>query len=386
MTINLSQEEVYRYNRHLILPEFGVKGQQKLKKSSVLVVGAGGLGSPALSYLVAAGVGRVGIVDFDVVDSSNLQRQILHSTSTIGKSKLESAHQRLRDLNPEVKFDLINDHLTSENALEIFKNYDVVADGTDNFPTRYLVNDACVLTGKPNIYASIFRFDGQISVFNYEDGPCYRCIYSEPPPPGLVPSCAEGGVLGVLPGVVGSIQANETIKVLTGIGTPAKGRLIMYDALNLKFKELKLRKDPSCKVCGENPEVTELIDYEFFCSGENSLGTDDLPIPELTVEELQGKINSEDNSFTLVDVRDDYEREIADLPTGLACQQIPVKVIANHLDQFDKAKKYIVFCRTGNRSYQASQVLKKNGIENVFNLKGGILQWAEKIDKKMLKY
>ena len=269
MAINLSQEEVYRYNRHLILPEFGIKGQQKLKKSSVLVVGAGGLGSPVLLYLVAAGVGRIGIVDFDVVDSSNLQRQILHGTSTVGKSKLDSAFQKLRDLNPEVKFDLINDRLTAENALEIFKNYDVVADGTDNFPTRYLVNDACVLTNKPNVYASIFRFDGQISVFNYQDGPCYRCIYSEPPPPGLVPSCAEGGVLGVLPGVVGSIQANETIKVLTGIGTPAKGRLLMYDAFNLKFKELKLRKDINCKVCSDNPEVTELIDYEFFCGGDD---------------------------------------------------------------------------------------------------------------------
>jgi molybdopterin/thiamine biosynthesis adenylyltransferase/rhodanese-related sulfurtransferase len=383
----LSQAEISRYSRHIILPEVGPKGQETLKNSSVLLIGAGGLGCPLALYLTAAGIGRIGIVDFDVVDDTNLQRQVLYGESQIGKSKLQSAKERLLDLNPHVKFELFEERLTSDNAIEIFKEFDVVADGTDNFPTRYLVNDACVLANKPNVYGSIFRFEGQISVFNYEGGPCYRCLYSEPPPPGLVPSCAEGGVLGVLPGIVGTMQANEVLKVLLGIGEVASNRLIMFDALKLKFRELKLRKNPDCPLCGDNPSIDALIDYEQFCgirpAGDiQNESVDERPINEISVQKLKSMMD-DNASFELIDVREPHEYELCKIDGS---SLIPLNEVESELTQLDPEKTYVIHCKMGGRSAKAVRLMMDQGFSHVTNLAGGINSWAEEIDTSMPTY
>jgi adenylyltransferase/sulfurtransferase len=394
----LTNEEIARYSRHLILPEVGMEGQQKLKAAKVLCVGTGGLGAPMALYLAAAGVGTIGLIDFDVVDESNLQRQIIHSQSTVGMLKVDSAEQMLKGLNKNVNIVKHNAMLTSANALEIFKDYDVIADGTDNFQTRYLVNDACVLTGKPNAYGSIFRFEGQASVFATEEGPCYRCLYPEPPPPGLVPSCAEGGVLGILPGLVGVIQATEVIKLILGIGEPLVGRLLLVDALGMNFRTLKLRKNPDCPACGTHPTVTELIDYDQFCGiekpttvGPLEVARDkavaDAPIvdgiPQVTVETLKKKLDAKENVFVL-DVREPHEYPIANLGAPL----IPVGSIESRIGELaaHKNDEIIIHCRSGARSQKAALALKAAGFTNVSNLTGGILAWAEKIDPSMPKY
>jgi sulfur-carrier protein adenylyltransferase/sulfurtransferase len=394
----LSNDEIARYSRHLILPEVGMEGQQKLKAAKVLCVGTGGLGAPLAMYLAAAGVGTIGLVDFDTVDASNLQRQIIHSTATVGKLKVDSAEIMLKGLNPHLNVVKHNTMLTSANALEILKDYDVIADGTDNFQTRYLVNDACVLLDKPNAYASIYRFEGQASVFGTEEGPCYRCLYPEPPPPGLVPSCAEGGVLGILPGLLGVIQATETIKLILGIGEPLIGRLLLVDALGMTFRTLKLRKNPECPVCGPNPTVTELIDYDQFCGiappsevGPLEVARDkavgDHPvvdgIPQITVEELKRKLDAKEDIFVL-DVREPHEYQIA----NLGVPQIPVGEVERRIGELaaQKNREVIVHCRSGARSQKAALVLKQAGFTNVSNLAGGILAWADKIDPTMPKY
>jgi len=394
----LSNEEIARYSRHLILPEVGMEGQQKLKAAKVLCVGTGGLGAPLALYLAAAGVGTIGLIDFDVVDESNLQRQIIHSQSTVGMLKVDSAEQMLKGLNKNVNVIKHNTMLTSANALEILKDYDVIADGTDNFQTRYLVNDACVLLKKPNAYASIFRFEGQASVFGTEQGPCYRCLYPEPPPPGLVPSCAEGGVLGILPGLLGVIQATETIKLILGLGEPLIGRLLLVDALGMNFRTLKLRKNPDCPVCGTHPTVTELIDYDQFCGIEKPTSVGPLEIsrdkavvdapvvegiPQITVETLKKKLDAKENIFVL-DVREPHEYPIANLGAPL----IPVGTIESRLSEIAEHKndEVIVHCRSGARSQKAALVLKAAGFTNVSNLSGGILAWADKIDPSMPKY
>jgi len=385
----LSHAEIRRYSRHLILPEIAMGGQKKLKQASVLLVGAGGLGAPAAMYLAAAGVGHLGIVDFDVVDESNLQRQIIHGQSTVGKPKLQSATQRIRDINPFVEVTGYEEPLTSENALRIFADYDVIVDGTDNFPTRYLVNDACVLLGKPNVYGSIFRFEGQASVFYAKAGPCYRCLYPEPPPPGLVPSCAEGGVLGVLPGVIGVIQATEAIKLITGIGEPLIGRLLLYDALEMRFRELKLRKDPACPICGEHPTVRELIDYDAFCGvpARSSPPHDESHgVPEITVRELKQRIEAglEKTNTLLIDVREPYEWQIARLD---AARLIPKGEIHNHLHELSQADEILVHCRSGARSAEVVKFLINDvGFRKVKNVKGGILAWAREVDPRMPVY
>ncbi len=380
--VNLSNEEIRRYSRHLIMPEVGMDGQRKLKAGSVLMIGAGGLGSPTGLYLAAAGVGRIGIVDFDTIDESNLQRQVLYSTDQVGQSKLAMAEKRLHGLNPHVRIDTYEQHLSSENALDIFKEYDAVVDGTDNFPTRYLVNDACVLTGKPNVYGSIFRFEGQASVFGLNDGPCYRCLYPEPPPPGLVPSCAEGGVFGVLPGIVGSIQANEVIKLLTGIGEPLKGRLLLFDALKMTFRELKLRRNPECPVCGDNPAQRELIDYQQFCGVETSWSDYKRDAEyEIEVEQLK-KILDQGKKPVILDVREEHEYNIVNLGGRL----IPLRKLPSHLNELDSSQDIVVHCKMGGRSQQAVELLKSAGFRKVKNLVGGIDRWAEKIDKSMPRY
>ncbi len=394
----LSNEEIARYSRHLILPEVGMEGQQKLKAAKVLCVGTGGLGAPLALYLAAAGVGTIGLIDFDVVDASNLQRQIIHSTATVGMLKVDSAEIMLKGLNPNLTVIKHNTMLTSANALDILKDYDVIADGTDNFQTRYLVNDACVILGKPNAYGSIFRFEGQASVFGTEQGPCYRCLYPEPPPPGLVPSCAEGGVLGILPGLVGVIQATETIKLILGIGDPLIGRLLLVDALGMSFRTLKLRKNPDCPVCGTNPTVTELIDYDQFCgiAPPSSVGPLEVArdkavanasivegIPQITVEQLKQKLDNKENIFVL-DVREPHEYPIANLGAPL----IPVGSIESRINEIaaHKNDEVIIHCRSGARSQKAALALKAAGFTNVSNLTGGILAWAEKIDPTMPKY
>jgi len=394
----LTNEEIARYSRHLILPEVGMEGQQKLKAAKVLCVGTGGLGAPLALYLTAAGVGTIGLVDFDVVDESNLQRQIIHSQSTVGKLKVDSAEIMLKGLNKNVNVVKHNTMLTSANALEIFADYDVIADGTDNFQTRYLVNDACVLTGKPNAYGSIFRFEGQASVFATEAGPCYRCLYPEPPPPGLVPSCAEGGVLGILPGLVGVIQATEVIKLILGIGEPLIGRLLLVDALGMSFKTLKLRKNPDCPVCGPNPTVTALIDYNQFCgiSAPTEVGplevsshgaTADLPIvdgiPQMSVEQFKARRDAGTAPF-LLDVREPHEYAIVDMGAPL----IPVGELAQRLHEltFPKHTEVVIHCKSGARSQRAALILKENGYSNVTNLAGGITAWADRIDKSLPKY
>jgi adenylyltransferase/sulfurtransferase len=380
----LTTDDLSRYSRHLILPEVGIEGQQKLKAARVLCVGTGGLGSPLAFYLAAAGIGTLGLVDFDVVDASNLQRQIIHSTKDIGRKKLDSAEEKLLALNPALNVVKHDTMLSSANALEILKDYDVVADGTDNFPTRYLVNDACVLLGKPNAYGSIFRFEGQASVFATEEGPCYRCLYPEPPPPGLVPSCAEGGVLGILPGLVGVIQATEVIKLILGKGTPLIGRLLLVDALSMRFRELKLRKNPECPVCGDNPTVTELIDYEHFCGivpetkEEKAVKNG---VPQLSVKEYKQRIDAGENLF-LLDVREPYEYQIAQIGGTL----IPQNDVPQRLAEIPRDREIVVQCRSGARSQRIAEFLKQSGYSNVVNLAGGILAWSDEIDPKVQKY
>ncbi|MCC7509416.1 MAG: molybdopterin-synthase adenylyltransferase MoeB [Planctomycetes bacterium] len=389
----LSSEEIQRYARHLILPEFGKAGQEKLKRSSVLCVGAGGLGSPMAMYLAAAGVGRIGIVDFDVVDVSNLQRQIIHGQSTVGVRKVVSAKNRIKDLNPNVDVVIHEVALSSTNARQIVRDYDVVADGTDNFPTRYLVNDACVLEGKPNSYASIFRFDGQATVFGLPGGPCYRCLYPDPPPPGMVPSCAEGGVLGVLPGIVGCIQALETLKVLTGIGEPLKGRLMVFDALGMKFRELKIRKDPGCPICGDKRTIHELIDYHQFCGVPNdeeaakareAQEKSAVRPDEITPEQLKARIDKGDKPF-LVDVRNANELDICKLPYDA---WIPLPEFGQRWEELagQKNTELVIYCRSGARSGQVTQFLKQQGFTNVKNMIGGMLRWSDEVDPTSAKY
>jgi adenylyltransferase/sulfurtransferase len=389
---DLSPDELKRYSRHLTLPDVGREGQEKLKAASVLLVGAGGLGSPAALYLAAAGVGRIGLVDFDQVEESNLQRQVLYGTSQVGAPKLEVAKERLMDLNPHVTIETHDLRLTSDNALDIIDDYDIVADGTDNFPTRYLVNDACVMTGTPNVYASIFRFEGQVSVFATEDGPCYRCLYEEPPPPGLVPSCAEGGVLGVLPGLVGTLQATEVIKQICGIGDPLVGRLLMIDALPMNFRTLQVQRNPDCPVCGDEPTQTELIDYEAFCglpSGDGASGTaqtDDTDMsdtPEISVQALKKRRDDGDGPFVL-DVREPYEAEIASIG---ADRLIPLDQLEDRLDELDDVRdeEIVVHCRSGGRSAEAVETLRAKGFD-AKNLAGGVLAWSDEVDDSVPKY
>jgi len=375
----LSHEEILRYSRHLILPDVGVEGQRKLKAARVLLVGAGGLGSPAALYLAAAGVGTLGLVDFDVVDKTNLQRQIIHGTSTVGRPKLDSAKERIQDLNPNVQVETFETRLTSENALDIIREFDIVADGTDNFPTRYLVNDACVLLGKPNVYGSIFRFEGQASVFYAKEGPCYRCLYAEPPPPGLVPSCAEGGVLGVLPGIIGSIQAMETIKLVLGVGEPLIGRLVLFDALKLQFRELKLEKDPDCPVCGSHPTVTELIDYEAFCGIGAEPSYDGA---EITAQELQQEWER-NSDLLVIDVREPHEYEITHIEGAVL---IPLGELPDRLNELDGHREIVTHCHHGARSLKALEILKAAGFSKVRSLRGGIDAWAVNVDPSLPRY
>ena len=376
----LSNQEIHRYSRHLIIPEVGMQGQKRLKESSVLCIGAGGLGSPVTMYLAAAGVGRLGIVDFDVVDYSNLQRQIIHSTDRVGEKKIDSARSTLSGINPNVTIETHEVALTSENAFSLYEGYDLIVDGTDNFPTRYLVNDACVLAGKPNVYASIFRFEGQASVFATEDGPCYRCLYPEPPPPGLVPSCAEGGVLGILPGLVGLVQATEAVKLLLGIGKPLIGRLLLVEALGMNFRELKLRKDPDCPVCGVNPTVRELIDYNQFCGV--GLEAEDHDIAQITARELK-ELKDQDQEFLLLDVRTPQEYEICRID---GARLIPLNRLMEQVNQLDTAQEIVVHCKSGIRSLQAIQQLRQAGFKKLKNLQGGILDWVKSVDPSLPVY
>lgn len=381
---DLTGDELARYNRHLILPEVGVEGQRQLKQARVLMIGTGGLGAPLGMYLAAAGIGTIGVVDFDVVDASNLQRQIIHGTRDVGRPKIESARDCIQNINPHVHVEMYETRLTSDNALDIIREYDVVVDGTDNFPTRYLVNDACVLLGKPNVYGSIFRFEGQASVFWAEKGACYRCLYPEPPPPGLVPSCAEGGVLGVLPGIIGCIQANETIKLIIGQGEPLINRLLLFDALGMRFRELKLRKDPNCPVCGENPTVTELIDYEMFCGigGPTETEVDD-GVEHISPTDLKQRIDAGQN-VQLIDVREPHEHDIARIPGATL---VPPAQILAYKDKLDANRETVLFCRTGPRSINAIQQLQEAGFGGrMVNLKGGILAWADDVDPSLTKY
>jgi molybdopterin/thiamine biosynthesis adenylyltransferase/rhodanese-related sulfurtransferase/molybdopterin converting factor small subunit len=381
-TAALTNEEIARYSRHLILPEVGMEGQLKLKRAKIIMIGAGGLGAPVGLYLAAAGVGRIGIVDFDVVDASNLQRQVIHGTSDLGRKKLDSAADRIRDINPNVTVDKFDASLTSENALEILKDYDIVIDGTDNFPTRYLVNDACVLLKKPNVYGSIFRFEGQATVFAYQDGPCYRCLYPEPPPPGLVPSCAEGGVLGILPGIIGLIQATEAVKLILGIGEPLKGRLLLYDALGMRFRELRLRRDRDCPICGEHPTITKLIDYQEFCGlrpASNQPAPAEGVIDPIEVKRKQDR----GDDFVLIDVREPYEYQIAKIP---GAKLIPLGELPKHLDELDREADIVVHCKSGGRSQKAVDLMKQHGFKHVRNMVGGILAWSDKVDPSVPKY
>ncbi|MDA0204287.1 MAG: molybdopterin-synthase adenylyltransferase MoeB [Acidobacteria bacterium] len=381
----LTNEEILRYSRHLILPEVGMEGQRRLKNAKVLMIGTGGLGAPLGLYLAAAGVGRIGLVDFDVVDVTNLQRQVIHGTKDVGRLKIDSAADSMQDINPALQIDKYNVPLTSANALELFKDYDVIVDGTDNFPTRYLVNDACVLLDKPNAYGSIFRFEGQATVFHHEDGPCYRCLYPEPPPPGLVPSCAEGGVLGILPAVIGSIQATETVKLILGKGTTLSGRLMLYDALNMKFRELKLRRNPECPVCGDNPTVKELIDYQEFCGIPQQAAAEAEEqgrMSEITPLELKVRMDRGDDIFIL-DVREPHEYDIAKIQ-GSAL--IPLGQVAQRVDELDSTADIIVHCKMGGRSAKAQGILKEMGFSRVTNLTGGILRWSDDVDPSIPKY
>jgi molybdopterin/thiamine biosynthesis adenylyltransferase/rhodanese-related sulfurtransferase len=382
---SLSPQEIARYSRHLIMPEVAVEGQKRLKAARVLLIGAGGLGSPLGLYLTAAGIGRIGIVDFDVVDFSNLQRQVLHGTPDVGRPKLHSARDRLQAINPEVQIDLYETRLSSANAMSIFEPYDIVVDGTDNFPTRYLVNDACVLLKKPNVYGSIFRFDGQASVFAPPQGPCYRCLYPEPPPPGEVPSCAEGGVLGILPGLIGCIQATETVKLLLGKGSPLIGRLLLYDALEMRFQEFKVRRNPICPMCGDKPSIRELIDYDQFC-GIRGEETPVVPATNTTgnidVDELKRRLDQREPLFIL-DVRNPEEYQICQLAGSTL---IPLPELPARFKELDREREIIVHCKSGMRSLKAQHFLQQQGFKRVTNLKGGILAWADRIDRSMPKY
>ena len=384
MIEELTHEQILRYSRHLLMPEVGLQGQIKLKNSSALVIGTGGLGSPVALYLAAAGIGRIGLVDYDIVDSSNLQRQVIHGTSTVGKLKVESARDRLQDLNPDIQVDVYNEPFTSENAFRIAKDYDIIVDGTDNFPTRYLSNDVAVFLGKPNIYGSIFRFDGQVSVFYAKEGPCYRCLFPEPPPPGLVPSCAEGGVLGVLPGTVGTLQATEAIKVLLGIGTPLIGKLLLYNALDMSFDFVQLKKNPKCRVCGPNADIKELIDYEEFCGvpGHHADDTSAGVAWDITASELQERLQREPN-LLLLDVREPHELEIAAIK---GARNIPLGEVAQRMSELDSAEEMVVFCKRGSRSARAIEILSSAGFKKMKNLKGGINAWAEQVDKSLPLY
>lgn len=383
MLPGLTHEEILRYSRHLLIPEVGLEGQRKLKASSVLVIGTGGLGSPVALYLAAAGVGHIGLVDYDVVDSSNLQRQIIHGTSRVGQLKVESARERMLDLNPDIEVEIYNEPFTSENAMRIARGYDVLIDGTDNFPTRYLTNDLCVFLGIPNVYGSIFRFDGQVSVFDARRGPCYRCLFPEPPPPGLVPSCAEGGVLGVLPGTIGTLQATEALKLLLGIGEPLIGKLLLYNALDMSFEFVNLKKNPKCRVCGPEADVKELIDYEEFCGvpghdheeGSAGVGWD------ITASELAERLKR--NGLKLLDVREPHELEISSLPGAI---NIPLGQLAARLSELDSAQEMVVFCKAGTRSARALELLVSAGFRKVKNLKGGINAWAREVDPTLPIY
>jgi len=384
--VALSQEEIQRYSRHLIMPEVGVEGQEKLKAAKVLLVGTGGLGAPMALYLTAAGVGTIGLVDFDVVDFSNLQRQVIHGTKDVGKPKIDSAIESMNDINPFVKVIRHEVALRSDNALDIIKDYDIVADGTDNFPTRYLVNDACVLLKKPNAYGSIFRFEGQATVFAYPGGPCYRCLYPEPPPPGLVPSCAEGGVLGILPGIVGLVQATEVVKLILGKGDPLVGRLMLYDALGMKFRELKLRRNPECPACGDHPTVTKLIDYEQFCgipAAPPPQPTGGAPaMGEIDAKGLKAKIDSGDK-FVLLDVREPNEFQIGRIPGSIL---IPLGDLPKRVNELDPNADMVVHCKMGGRSAKAIDFLKTQGFSKLTNLKGGITAWSDQVDPSVPKY
>lgn len=380
-TATLSNEEILRYSRHLIMPEVGMDGQLKLKAARVLCIGTGGLGSPLALYLAAAGVGTLGLVDFDVVDYTNLQRQIIHSTADVGRKKLDSAVDKLKAINPFLNLRTFDTRLSSANALELFRDFDIIADGTDNFPTRYLVNDACVLTGKPNVYGSIFRFEGQASVFATEQGPCYRCLYPEPPPPGLVPSCAEGGVLGILPGLVGVMQATEVIKLILGKGEPLIGRLLLIDALNMKFRELKLRKNRDCPVCGTHPTVTKLIDYDEFCGIPGKEKSVANAPTDMQVEELKRRLDAGDDIFVL-DVREPHEYQICNIKGHL----IPLNDLPSRVHELDSSREIVAHCKMGGRSAKAVDFLRQAGFTKVHNLAGGINAWAERVDPKMPKY
>ena len=389
--MGLTKEQVKRYSRHLIMPEVGVEGQEKLINSSVLCIGAGGLGSPLALYLAAAGVGHLGVLDFDVVDFSNLQRQIIHSEKTIGELKVESAKKRILELNSDIEVTTYNEMLTSENAMEIIKDYDVIVDGTDNFATRYLVNDSCVLLGKPNVYGSIFRFEGQVSVFDAKKGPCYRCLYPEPPPPGMVPSCAEGGVLGILPGIIGTLQAAETVKLIIEKGNPLIGRLLFLDVLKMQPREMKLRKDPNCPICGENATIKELIDYEEFCGiGRGELGQEETTqraeseedAMEITIDQFK-EMRDNGNNVVVLDVREYHEYDICSIEGSVL---IPLGEIADRIDELNEDDEIIVHCHHGGRSMKATQFLKDKGFKNVKNLAGGIDAWAEKYDPDMPRY
>jgi adenylyltransferase/sulfurtransferase len=384
LTLSLSKDEILRYSRHLIVPEVGMEGQLKLKAAKVLLVGTGGLGAPLGLYLAATGIGRIGLVDFDVVDFTNLQRQVIHFTKDVGRPKIESAAEKMQAINPNVEIVKHEVALSSENAMEILKDYDLVVDGTDNFPTRYLVNDACVLLGKPNVYGSIFRFEGQATVFAYQGGPCYRCLYPEPPPPGLVPSCAEGGVLGILPGTIGLIQATEAVKLILGIGEPLVGRLLLYDALGMHFRELKLRKNPECPICGDHPTITGLIDYHQFCGvpqqpvKQESKLTDD----EIEVTEVKEKLDRGDK-FVLIDVREPHEYQICNIP---AAKLIPLGEVGKRLGELDPEADIVIHCKSGMRSARACGILKAAGFKHVRNMKGGILAWSDRVDRSVPKY
>jgi len=377
----LSHEELLRYSRHLTLPDVGLEGQSQLRDASVLLIGAGGLGSPAALYLAAAGVGTLGLVDFDVVDRSNLQRQILHGTAAIGTPKIDSARERLRDINPHVQVETFGQKVTSANALEIIREFDIVVDGSDNFPTRYLVNDACVLLGKPDVYGAVFRFDGQVSVFSAKDGPCYRCLYAEPPPPDLVPSCADGGVLGVLPGIIGSLQALEAIKLIVGFGESLIGRLVLFDGRRMQFRELALQKDPDCPVCGAHPTVTQLIDYDAFC-GAGEAGRETAEGVEISAAELQRERGRKPD-LVLVDVREPREAEIARIEGS---RNIPLHELAGRLSELSSDREIVTLCHHGLRSLKAREILKGAGFASVRSLAGGIDAWAREVDPEVPRY
>ncbi len=381
----LTQEEILRYSRHLIMPEVGMEGQLKLKQAKVLLVGTGGLGAPLGLYLAAAGIGKIGLVDFDVVDHTNLHRQVIHGTKDVGRKKLDSAADRMRDINPNVELVKHEVALTSENALDIIKDYDLVVDGTDNFPTRYLVNDACVLLGKPNVYGSIFRFEGQATVFATEHGPCYRCLYPEPPPPGLVPSCAEGGVLGILPGLIGVVQATEAVKLIIGQGEPLIGRLVLYDALAMRFRELKLRRSPECPICGPNRTITKLIDYHQFCGVPSPTAAPPVaPVKEGEIDpvDVKAKLDRGDD-FQFIDVREPHEYQIASIP---GAKLMPLGELPKRVSELDPNRDLVAHCKGGVRSQKAIDFLKTAGFTRLLNMRGGILAWSDKVDPKVPKY